>query len=257
MDITYLYKSNIIRADAPNPVMARKKNSRYVVSSEPEGDVTLKSSTIKSLSGNDPQQVRSLYGNPFNYIPKFKLVIQTNTEPVFHGFDGGMKRRPRVKRFPNKFVENPKLPHERKIDKTLKKKLITDKQYREEFLEIFIDHFNLYNEEGTDLPKRFEEDTKLFIKNNDPIGEWMDSNIEKTNNQRDLVKSSILFDNFVEYMEKDTRGVSTLSFKNTLVSLGIAQKKRNTGNYYIGIKFKGYEEDEDNEGNDDVRDDQV
>jgi putative DNA primase/helicase len=201
-------------------------------------DIPLKSSTIKSLSGNDPQQVRALYGNPFNYTPKFKLVIQTNSEPVFCGFDGGMKRRPIVIFFSNKFVENPVLSHERKIDKTLKKKILIDKQYLHEFFEIFVDYYNLYLQEGLKMPPRFEEETNKLIRNNDPVNEWFDTNIEKTNTDKDIIKSSKLYEDYLEFMEKDSRGITQLVFKNILSAIGIQHKKKKDGNYYIGIKFK-------------------
>jgi phage/plasmid-associated DNA primase len=70
------------------------------------------------------------YGNTFNYTPKFKLIIQTNSEPIFEGFDGGMKRRTILITFPNKFVENPILNYERKIDTKLKSKISIEKLYR-------------------------------------------------------------------------------------------------------------------------------
>lgn len=238
MDITYLYKTTIIKPDAPNPVMAKKKNSRFVISSEPEGDVILKSSTIKSLSGNDPQQVRAMYGNPFNYTPKFKLIIQTNNEPIFYGFDGGMKRRAVLINFPISFVENPVLPSEKKIDITLKKKIMIDKIYLNEFFEIFVDYYKLYIKEGLLLPVRFENDTLQFIKNNDPIGEWIESNIIKTTIKNDKIKASKLYNDYIEFMDGDDRGISQLLFKNTLSSIGILQYKKKDGNYYVGIKLK-------------------
>lgn len=238
MDITYLYKSTIIRPEAPNTVMARKKNSRMVISTEPEGDVVLKSSTIKNVSGNDPQQVRELYGVSFNFIPKFKLIIQTNTEPTFHAFDGGMRRRLALINFPNKFVENPVLPNERKIDKTLKKKITIDKLYRYEFLEILIEHYKLYLEEGLLMPKRIKEDTEKCIKNNDPVGEWFNANINRTNNDKDIIKASKLYENYIDFMDDDNGGISQLMFKNLLSSYGINQKKKSDGNYFVGIKFK-------------------
>lgn len=257
IDISYLYKSNIIRSDAANPVMAKKKNSRLVISTEPEGDVTLKSSIIKTLSGNDPQQVRGLYAEPFNYIPKFKLIIQCNSEPVFHGFDGGMKRRPNLIRFPNKFVDNPKLAHERKIDKTLKKKIITDKKYMNEFFEIFADHYKLYLREGMILPERFENDTKQFIRNNDPVGEWLESNIDITNRQTDVIRASSLYSNYMQFMQNDNRGITQLSLKNILSDAGIRQKKKMDGNYYIGIQLKVDAVGDNNNDDNVVRNDEV
>ncbi len=221
-----------------NIIKKIKKNSRFVVSTEPEGDVVLKSSTIKSLSGNDPVQTRLLYGSTFNYIPKFKLIIQTNNEPTFHGFDGGMKRRAVMIRFPNNFVDDPKLPHERKKDISLKKRLINDKEFLHEFFEIFVDHYKLYLLEGLKLPKRFENDTNQFIKNNLPVEEWLESNVDITKNIKDCEKSSELYDNFYEYMENDNKGVTPLLFKNILAGLDIKCKRKKDGVYYLGIKLK-------------------
>jgi phage/plasmid-associated DNA primase len=218
--------------------MARKKNSRMVISTEPEGDVILKSSTIKNVSGNDPQQVRELYGVSFNFIPKFKLIIQTNSEPTFHAFDGGMKRRITVINFPNNFVENPVLSNERKIDKTLKKKITIDKLYRYEFLEILIEHYKLYLQEGLIMPERIKRDTDKCIRNNDPVGEWYEANINKTNNEKDIIRASKLYENYIDFMDNDDRGISQLMFKNLLSSYGINQKKKSDGNYFTGIKFK-------------------
>lgn len=238
MDISYLYKSNIIRPDAPNPIMARKKNSRFVICTEPEGDVILRGSTIKSLSGNDPQQVRLLYGNSFNFIPKFKLVIQTNTEPVFHSLDGGMKRRIIMITFPNKFVENPVFENERKIDKTLKKKITVDKLYVHEFFEILVEHYKMYLKEGLILPKRFAEKTNEFIRNNDPITEWFETRIEKVTDPKAEIQASELYNNFQDFIKDEYRDITQTFFKNTLLNIGIKQKKKRLGNFYQGIRYR-------------------
>ena len=100
-----------------------------------------------------------------------------------------MKRRPILIIFPNKFVENPKLSYERKIDKTLKTKIVIDKMFLNEFFEIFADHYKLYKIEGLVLPERFAEDTRKFIINNDPFNEWFESNIVKTDDKNDLFQS--------------------------------------------------------------------
>lgn len=238
MDISYLYKSNTIRPDSANPVMARKKNARYVISTEPEGDIVLKSSIIKSLTGNDLQQVRQLYKELFNYVPKFKLVIQTNTEPIFHGFDGGMKRRTELQTFLMRFVVDPKFENERKIDVTLKKKILIDKIYTNEFLDIFLEYYQLYKAEGLEMPKRFKDETETFIKNNLPVESWLEEKYDITGKILDKIRSSELYKDFEDYMDSDVCGVSTIIFKNQLSNKGINLKKCKDGNYYIGIKEK-------------------
>jgi putative DNA primase/helicase len=148
-----------------------------------------------------------------------------------------MKRRPIVIKFPISFVDNPKLPHERKIDKKLKKLITINKLYLYEFLEIFIDHYKMYLKEGLEMPKRFNEDTKKFIKDNDPFGEWFESNPIVTNIKTDMIKSSELYKDFVEFMEDDTRGITTKLFKNMLIQKQIQHVKKKDGNYFIGIKL--------------------
>lgn len=237
MDIVYLYKTNVIKAESANPIMARKKNSRLVITTEPMVDQQLKSSVIKTLSGNDPVQVRALYGNSFNYIPKFKLIIQTNNEPIFEGFDGGMKRRINLIRFPNKFVDNPILDNERKKDITLKKRIVNDKNYNNEFFEILVEHYQMYLKEGLILSKRFERDTQAFIKSNDPVGEWMEARIQKTKLMSDMIKSRDLYNDYMTFSDGD-KGITQQLFKNMLECEGIKQHRMNSGIYYTNVKIK-------------------
>ena len=100
------------------------------------------------------------------------------------------------------------------------------------------DHYKLYLLEGLNLPKRFDVDTKAFIKSNDPVNEWLDVNMDKTGNLKDMVKASTLYNNYIEFMENDDRGITQLLFKNILSAQGISQKKKTNGNYYLGIKVK-------------------
>ena len=67
-------------AGAADSAMARKKNSRCVVSTEPEGDIVLRSAKLKQISGRDPIQVRELFKSSFNFVAKFKLFLQTNKQ---------------------------------------------------------------------------------------------------------------------------------------------------------------------------------
>lgn len=132
----------------------------------------------------------------------------------------------------------------KKIDKTLKNKLSTHKLYRNEFIEILIEHFKLYKVEGLVLPKRFEKETKKFIKNNAPMDEWFESCVIKTGNNKDCVKASVLYANFIEFMETDNVSVSQMSFKNTLCAQGIQHKRKMTGYHYFGIQLKEHIEDD-------------
>lgn len=256
LDISYLYKTSKKDANAANSVMAKKKYTRFVVSTEPEIDQTLNGDLIKSLSGNDEQQVRSLYGEPFNYTPAFKMVIQTNNEPVFDNFDGGLKRRITLIKFPMKFVENPSLPHERKINMNLKRMITKDKTYNNEFFEILAEHYILYKKEGLNLPKRIKQDTYKLIRDNDPFDEWFNRNICVSGNKKDCIKMKTLYNNFVAFMGGTDEGLSQTAIKKMMIQKGIVNKRKEDGIYCIGIKLKESVDirfiDEDEEDNEEV-----
>jgi phage/plasmid-associated DNA primase len=111
----------------------------------------------------------------------------------------------------------------------------------------------LYQLNGLVLPKKFLDNTNDFLKNNDPIGTWMEECIIKTTNVKDKIKSSDLYNDFLTYMEKDARGVTTTIFKNQLVAAGIGNKKQKDGNYFIGLKYNmEVDEDEKNEVRNDM-----
>ena len=157
MEIEYLCKNKDGQhANSADPVMARKKNSRIVVTTEPEGDVNLRCAKLKQISGRDPVQVRDLYKSPFNFIPKFKLIIQTNQEPIIDGSDGGIIGRLRFIKFPIKFVDDPKFENQKKIDRTIKPK-IKENKYRLAFFQILLDHYNDFILQG-DLQQK-----QLFV----------------------------------------------------------------------------------------------
>lgn len=233
LDVTYLYKSNTIKTSAADPVMAKKKNTRLTFSTEPEHNQPLKSSTIKFLTGNDMIQTRNLYGSSFNFNPKFKLIIQTNTLPTFDGFDGGMIRRILLVKFTNIFVEHPTLPHERQIDMNLKEK-INDKLYNTALFELLVEYYQLTKTEKFTIPPRFENDTADFLKDNDPIAAWIDVAILKTFSPKDIIQSSTMYENFCTYIGH--HNIPNGQFKNKLTELGIKSIRKSSGIYFVGVK---------------------
>jgi len=236
MDTSYLYKTNIIKSDSANPIIARKKNSRFVITTDPEGDVLFKSTDIKKWTSGDTIRTKGLYQDFFNFTPKFNFNIQVNTLPRFSDFDDVMKKRTKIIRFPNTFVENPKLPHEKPIDKLLKDK-INQKLYQLEFLDILIEHYKLYISEGLILPDRFKKDTEEYTKDSDPFENWFQNKIRVTNNSTDKMKSSSLYDNFKLFVDGDTNGINTSVFKKRLISKAIPFCRINGTSHFTKIKL--------------------
>ena len=240
MDVSYIYTDIEPSATNANPVMAKKRNSRFVMTTEPNCDKNLNSSILKRISGGDTMQVRDLYGKLINYTPKFKLVIQTNTLPIFSEFDGGLMRRIILIDFPNKFVENPVKPYERKINTSLKHK-ITTKYYNQAFFNILVKHFNIYLKEGLIIPKTIKDNTMKYISELDLIYEWVNEMLIFTYDKNDRIKSSELLESCNEYYvdNPEMKMVSSVKLKSYLMKYNIQSPSRSSdGKYYTGLKFK-------------------
>lgn len=98
--------------------------------------------------------------------------------------------------------------------------------------------FKIISKRRIKFTKRFDNNTRKFIKNNDPLNEWLLSNIDKTGNQKDLVKSSDLYNDYYNFVEGNTKGVNQLKIKKFFEEEhNINQIRKNTGMFYSALKF--------------------
>ena len=241
-EIEYFSKTNGgVHAGAADPIMARKKNCRIVITTEPEGDVQLRIAKLKQISGRDPIQVRDLYKAPFNFVPKFKLFIQTNEKLVIDGSDSSaITDRLRLIDFPIRFVDNPETEQERKIDRNLKSKL-NDIKYKLAFFEILKKHYLDFvkNDNGKlTIPTRIKKDTREYLEENDILKDFIDEKLEKTNNIKDIIKSSEMFNKFKDFDRERSKSTTTLTFKNKMIQKGFQFKRMECGSVYICVKYK-------------------
>lgn len=105
-----------VNSNAPTEDIARLAGARVVNISEPGKQMILSAALVKTLTGRDTINARFLNENSFEYVPQFKLFINTNhlpkvTDPTI--FDSG---RVKVIPFERHFTEAEQ-------DKGLKRKL--------------------------------------------------------------------------------------------------------------------------------------
>lgn len=113
-------------SSSATPELADKVGVRSICLQEPNSDDKLNLGFVKSITGQDEIQVRPLYGEPFYYVPQFKLLLACNDLPnIPDGGDGGIWRRIRVIPFEQKFVLKPSGPGEQLLDKSLKEEIKT------------------------------------------------------------------------------------------------------------------------------------
>jgi putative DNA primase/helicase len=93
--------------------VAALKGARFVSAAEVEQGRRLAESKVKQLTGRDTVTARFLFGEPFNFIPEFKLWLSTNNKPVIQGTDDAIWDRIRLIPFPQRFDgtrQDAKLP---------------------------------------------------------------------------------------------------------------------------------------------------
>jgi P4 family phage/plasmid primase-like protien len=244
LDIEYLAKGATKNATGADPNIARKKNVRMVITSEPEASIKLREGKLKELSGRDEIQCRNLYKEPFNYTPYFKIIIQTNWAPEIDGSDMGMKRRLRLINFPNTFVETPTKANERQLNHKVKSEYPKDEEILNAYFSILLEHFQELktNNFKLVLPERFKNDTNNFFTNNDPIGVFLNSRCEIT--EKGKIKSSDLFNDFLNFCnDNNFEKMSHKKFSEILSNKGHLTKKSNGVMVYTTINLKEEKEE--------------
>lgn len=205
LNIDYITKGGNIGKGQADPEMAKKRYCRIVVTSEPDGNITLKDSKLKELSGKDSIQCRELYKDPITFTPQFIMIILSNWLPTIDGSDGGMKRRFRLISLRNEFVDNPdpNKHNQRKRDYKVKSDYPNDNDFKLAFFHILKDKaINLMNDKFIlNQPTNFKKDTDEYLNNNDPIEEFIKSFIieDKTKQKGVKVKTTEVYKSFCTY----------------------------------------------------------
>jgi P4 family phage/plasmid primase-like protien len=168
---------------AADPEMARTRGRRFVYMQEPDVNETLNVGEMKELTGNDTIQARSLFKEPFEFIPQFKLILMCNELPKIPSNDDGTWRRLQAVPFISRFVGEDHVDEEEHrylIDKELKTKLpfwvlpmycMLFKEWCE------------YDKHGINIPKSVSEKTNEYRNENDLVGQWITEQCEEDDNQ--------------------------------------------------------------------------
>lgn len=142
--------------------LARLDAARLLVMSEPPRRMLFDVALLKTLLGGDKITARQLYEREFSFVPKFKLLINTNSLPLVN--DNTLFQSGRVVVIP---FERHFEPAEQ--DRTLKTRLQTSEN-ASGILNWLLDGLRLYRAEGLKQPPSIVQATDEYRKNSDKIG---------------------------------------------------------------------------------------
>lgn len=142
--------------------LARLDAARLLVMSEPPRRMLFDVALLKTLLGGDKITARQLYEREFSFVPKFKLLINTNSLPLVN--DNTLFQSGRVVVIP---FERHFEPAEQ--DKTLKTRLQSSEN-TSGILNWLLDGLRLYRAEGLKQPPSIVQATDEYRKNSDKVG---------------------------------------------------------------------------------------
>lgn len=231
-------------SNAANSEVARAKGKRFASLQEPSEDEKLNIGLMKELSGGDKIMARSLFKEPIEFVPQFKLLLLCNQLPHVPSDDGGTWRRIRVVEFTSKFVENPRGEHEFPIDIELSKKL---EAWKEAFMSLLIEYYRKYVEDGIQEPEVVLKCTTEYKNQNDHVSSFVAETLEP--NAESIVAMHDLFGEFRSWVKANgiTARVPIKSEMEKVLSkhLGALPITQSGVRGFKGWRFKCYMMDQD------------
>lgn len=206
---TLAVKQNLDSRQASGDI-ARLAGCRFCNASEPPKRMLFDTALLKSLLGRDSITARHLHQREFSFIPKFKLVINTNYLPTITDDTVFSSGRINVVSFDRHFE-----PHEQ--DKHLKDKLRTDAELSG-ILNWCIEGLRLYREQGLKPPKAVQDVTETYRSDSDKIGNFIKECLLKTDRNS---KAKEVYTAYVKWCDDNGYGTE------------------NKGNFFAEMKAKG------------------
>jgi putative DNA primase/helicase len=161
--------------DAARPFVVSLRNKRLIWASESKEGQRLNAGLVKQLTGDGYITARALFGNPVTFKQTHKIIMLTNHCPrIPDSDDFAMWRRVIRVPFNVRFVDNPKMPNERKQDKDLLSKL------RAEYAGILawlVRGCLAWQTQGLNPPTIVIESTEKYREDEDLTGQFCDERL--------------------------------------------------------------------------------
>jgi phage/plasmid-associated DNA primase len=219
----------------PAPELMAFINKRFGLGSEPGANDKINTGFYKFFIGNETYPARGLYDKTIISInPTHKIGILCNKIPAFDdNNDPAVWARTRCIEFPITFVNDPKNPNEKKIDKTIGEKL---KLWKQDFMLLLIKKYKCYCEEGLIETKSIMKFTQNYKESNDTYLQYLEERTEKSDKH---IHTSVLYADFKNWFAENnprtkipSNRVFVANLRNHLVLEQVRVNNKNT----LGIK---------------------
>jgi len=223
--------------DKPMPALVDARGKRILMTTEPATDDKLQIDLIKTITGNDAVNVRTLYSKDIvSYVPSYTLIIQTNGVPSPSRPDQAFNARHRIVPFPFKFVDVPVEDFERVGNPNLKQEIAG---WRDDFILLLLDIYQteVKGTRGIAIPETVKDQTAEYEDLNNPLKEWLRAYYVITKKEEDYVVASDMYNTFRADTGKE---MSSVKF-SAMMTLNNVVKKKRSNVRYVGIRRREVE----------------
>lgn len=166
-----MLQRNPLSSSTPRPDLIHLKGTRLAIFSEINEGREIDSATLKNLTGRDTIAARSLFSNDVkNFPPTHSIVLQANHKPKAPAEDKALWYRAILIPFELSFVEEPREPYERKVDRHIEERLIANSSG---ILRWLVQGAQEYLSSGLSIPKEITQATEGYQQENDGIGMFL------------------------------------------------------------------------------------
>ena len=198
--------TSVSKTGTANSDKIKLKGSRACITVEPDETEQMQVGSVKKLTGSDKISARELYKPTETFSPTWQIFLALNNPLNFTSFDDGIARRLKTIRFPFKFVSNPTLPHEKKVNENLKNDFERD-EYKQQFMLLLLDTYkqNIMGKKDFPVPKEVNESTNDYLEGQDNVKTFISSSYDSDPDSVILLKT-IEDHYFREFTEKRQKG---------------------------------------------------
>ena len=221
-------------ADAASPALKALKGKRMVWCAESDEGRKLSSSEVKRLTGGDILNARGLYREQASFRPTHTLFMLTNPLPDMDINDAALKERIKVVPFDQRYIDDPKRPHEHQKDPDLKNKFNKESA---QILAWLVQGALIYGRSNK-LPEcpAVVKATQRYFASRDVVGRFVEECCFDSPGSK--IKASDAYKAFQQWCEDEgIQADSSKVFGEKFSKL--FKKKRETGGYFyldVGLK---------------------
>lgn len=197
--------------------IARLAGVRFVNISEPSRGLVLNSAQVKSMTGGDTINARFLHENSFDFLPRFKLYINTNYLPVINDTTLFSSGRVVIIPFERHFTESEqdhRLKHE-----------FAKPENQSAILNWLIGGYQTLQAEGFTQPQAVIAATEAYRHDSDKIKLFMDDVLEESPNSEE--RTAVVYNSYKNWcQENGCYAESAKNFNQGLRAIARVKSKR-------------------------------